>query len=228
MIARRGPVKAAVRLQAPVGRNAKRDAAGGLRMARPAPRTQVGRLVPALGAVIRQARKQGHLTLLQLAASTRLSISYLSQIERNLLTPSVSTLKVIADSLGIPAGTLMFSQQSRNPGPLAVVMRKGKRKRLSLPESSIVYELLTPDLRRRSSVLWLVAEPGAKSGNAITHEGEDVVVVLKGKLRIHAGGVWHTLARGDSMFFNSELPHHWENAGSTTAEAIWVSAPPSF
>lgn len=178
--------------------------------------------------MIRHARKQGDLTLQQVAASTRLSISYLSQIERNLLTPSVSTLKVIADALGIPAGTLMFSPQSRNPGPLAVVQRKGNRKQLSLPESNIVYDLLTSDLRRRSSVLWLTAQPGARSGSSITHEGEDVVVVLRGKLRIRVGDVWHALARGDSIYFNSELPHHWENPGPAIAEAIWVSAPPSF
>ena len=189
---------------------------------------EAGQLLPALGAVIRHARKQGELTLQQVAARTRLSISYLSQIERNLLTPSVSTLKVIADSLGIPAGTLMFSPQSRSPGPLAVVQRKGSRKQLRLPESNIVYDLLTPDLRRRSSVLWLTAQPGARSGSSIAHEGEDVVVLLRGKLRIRVGDVWHALARGDSIYFNSELPHHWENPGPAIAEAIWISAPPSF
>jgi len=184
--------------------------------------------VRSLGAVIRNARQRGNRTLQQLAASTDLSISYLSQIERNLLTPSVATLKRIADALNIPAGKLMFPQDSPQAGPAVAVLRKGKRKRLSFPQSSIDYELLTPDLRRRTSLLWLVARPGAESGPSLVHEGEDVVVVVKGRLSIEVAGVWHQLNAGDSIYFSSELPHRWRNTGAAVAEAIWASAPPSF
>ena len=62
----------------------------------------------SLGAVIRSAREKHELTLQQVAERTRLSVSYLSQIERDLLHPSVSTLKRIAQALGIAAGKLMF------------------------------------------------------------------------------------------------------------------------
>jgi transcriptional regulator with XRE-family HTH domain len=173
----------------------------------------------SLGGVIRGAREKHELTLQETAKRTRLSVSYLSQIERNLLHPSVGTLKGIAQALGIPAGKLMFP---------AATQRKGERKRIVFPKSSIEYELLTPDLRRRVSMLWLTAKPGAESGPPSTHDGEDGVVVLKGRLSVEIGGVWHELKAGDSIYFSSAMPHRWCNRGAIEAQAIWVSSPPSF
>jgi len=189
-----------------------------------APRTGLG----PLGGTIRERRKKAGLTLQQLAEKASLSISYLSQVERNLLTPSVSTLKRIADLLEIPAGELMFGDENGG-GPAAVgVVRSDRRKRISFPGSNIEYELLTPDLRRRASLLWLVAPPGSESGPAFVHEGEDGVVVLKGELEIEVGGSSHRLSAGDSVYFNAGLPHRWRNPGEDTVEAIWLSTPPSF
>lgn len=182
----------------------------------------------SLGSVIRNAREEHALTLQQVADRTKLSVSYLSQIERDLLHPSVSTLKRISQALGIPAGKLMFPITRPPRRAMVSVLRKGERKRILFPQSSIEYELLTPDLRRRVSMLWLSAQPGAESGPALTHEGEDGVVVLKGELSMEIGGVWHELKAGDSIYFSSALPHRWRNPGRSVAEAIWVSTPPSF
>jgi transcriptional regulator with XRE-family HTH domain len=182
----------------------------------------------SVGATIRQARRKAGLTLTQLANKADFSISYLSQIERNMLTPSISTLKRIADLLKIPAGELMFG--GGNGGRLSAVqvVRRGARKRVTFPGSNIEYELLTPDLRRRSSLIWLVADPGSESGSAFMHEGEDGVVVLKGSLEIEIGGMLHQLSVGDSIYFNAALPHRWRNVSPERAEAIWLSTPPSF
>jgi transcriptional regulator with XRE-family HTH domain len=182
----------------------------------------------SLGMVIRQARTRAHLTLVRVAERTGLSVSYLSQVERDRLTPSVSALKRIGDALEIPAGTLMFGLDSRRPGAKIGVVRRGARKSVAFPDSRIRYEMLTPDLRRRTSLLWLSAPPGAQSGGPFAHEGEDVVVVLNGNLRVEVGGVWYELHAGDSITFASELPHRWSNSGSQPCEAIWVSTPPSF
>ena len=180
------------------------------------------------GSDIRRVRKQKELTLTQLASMTGLSISFLSQVERNLLTPSVSALKRIADVLGIRAGSFMFKADRAMGTARVGIVRRRERKRITLPASNISYELLSPDLRRRTSILWLHAAPGAQSGPAFSHEGEDGVVVLKGRLKVEVGGVWHDLSSGDSIYFNSELPHRWCNGSKRKAEAIWVSAPPSF
>ena len=77
-------------------------------------------------------------------------------------------------------------------------------------------------------MLWLEAAPGALSGPAFVHDGEDGVFVLDGRLAIEVAGVWHQLEAGDSVFFNSALPHRWRNDGDAPARALWISTPPSF
>ncbi len=182
-----------------------------------------------VGALIRTARKARALALRDVAERTGLSISFLSQVERNVLAPSVSALKRIAEVLGLPVGRLMLDVGERPSATSAVaVLRRADRKRIGFPKSSIRYELLTPDMRRRASLLWVTAEPGAESGPPFSHEGEDGVVVLKGQLDVEVGGVWHALGPGDSIYFSSEVPHRWRNGGRTETEAIWMSTPPSF
>ena len=187
-------------------------------------KTDVGR---SLGPMIRRSRKRQELTLQQLADRADLSVSYISQIERNLLTPTVASLKRIAGALDMPAGQLMFAEAGTAKS-LVAVLRKGHRKHVRFPQSSISYELLTPDLRRRVSALWLVANPGAEGGPALTHEGEDMVIVLQGQLSVDVAGRWHDLKAGDSIYFNSELSHRWCNRRKQVAQAIWISSPPYF
>lgn len=182
----------------------------------------------SLGGVIRKARREAGMTLQDLAGRSDLSISFLSQVERNLLSPSVSALKRIADVLRIPAGSLMFGTETRSGMAGVGLVRAGSRKRVVFPDSKIVYEMLTPDLRRRMSVLFLTAPPRAESGPVFAHEGEDAVILLKGRLLVEIGGVWHSLSKGDSLYFNSELPHRWRNDTDSEAEVIWISTPPSF
>ncbi|HZP88321.1 MAG TPA: cupin domain-containing protein [Burkholderiales bacterium] len=204
----------------PLRRPSEHDAlsAGGLRVAN----ADLGR---AFGPLMREARKKKQLTLQQVADRAELSVSYLSQIERNLLTPSVGTLKRIAGALGIPTGQLI-APDAGAPKPVVAVLRKHQRKRIAFPQSNVSYELLMPDFRRRASALWVTAEPGGASGPAQTHEGEDMVIVLKGALSVDVAGTWHELKTGDTICFNSELPHRWCNRGSRVAQAIWISSPP--
>lgn len=200
------------------------------RKKRVSPETQripMGESRGALGNAIRTHRKKAGLTLLELANLADFSISYLSQIERNLLTPSIATLRRLADALDIPAGQLMLKDASQPNSPVAVV-RRNERKQLAFPGSRIHYELLTPDMRRRSSLLWIQAPPGSESGPPFSHEGEDGVVVLKGTIEVEVGNVWHQLEKGDSIYFNASIPHRWRNSSADVAEAIWLSTPPSF
>lgn len=183
----------------------------------------------SLGAAIRHARRKCELTLTQVARKTKLSVSYLSQVERDRMPPSLSSLKRIAEALDVPAGSLMFTKSGAGSDSPVAIVRQSARKRLVFPGSNIRYEMLTPDLRRRASMLWLHAPARAESGPApFSHEGEDAVVVLKGRLAVEVGGLWHELATGDSIYFDSQLPHRWRNPTNRPTVAIWMSTPPSF
>src|SRR5476651_966504 len=165
-------------------------------------RIPMGESKVALSYAIRTQRKKLGLTLVELAEKTKFSISYISQVERGKLTPSIATLRKLAEALRIPAGQLMLKDSGVANAPVAVV-RLNERKQLAFPGSDIHYELLTPDMRRRASLLWVEAPPGSESGPLFSHEGEDGVVVLKGAIEVEVGGVWHCLETGDSIYFNA-------------------------
>jgi transcriptional regulator with XRE-family HTH domain len=182
-----------------------------------------------IGPHIRAARQAAKMTLVQVAQESGLSVGYLSEIERSRLTPSLSALKKIADVLKIPASNVMFEFGGKAFSSSDVgLVRRAARKRISFPDSSVEYELLTPDLKRRASLFWMTVPPRTESGPSFSHFGEDGVIVLRGVLKVEIGAVWYTLQEGDSIYFNSEIAHRWSNDGPETVEAIWMSSPPSF
>ncbi len=190
------------------------------------PEEEIGGEMASLGSSIRTARRAAGLKLRQVAAATGLSISYLSQIERDLLTPSVDALRRIAGAVDIPAGALAFAAGSRRGRASVSIVRQEARKRVTFADTDIAYELLTPGVQGRVSVLSLSVPPGAESGAAFTHPGEDIVVVQQGALMVEVGGLWHEIQAGDSIRFSSEIPHRWRNGASVEAEALWISSPP--
>lgn len=190
------------------------------------PNIETGAEMASLGVSIRTARRDAGLKLREVAAATGLSISYLSQIERDLLTPSVDALRRIAGAVDIPAGTLAFAAGSRRGKASVAIVRREARKRVAFADTNIAYELLTPDVQGRVSVMALSVPPGAESGAAFTHPGEDIVVVQTGALMVEVGGLWHEIDAGDSIRFSSEIPHRWRNGGTEPAEALWISSPP--
>jgi transcriptional regulator with XRE-family HTH domain len=180
----------------------------------------------SLGGTLRAARHEAGMTLRELALASRLSVSYLSQIERDLLVPSVGALRRIADAIDIPAGALAFAAGARRGRSAVAVVRRDARKRIRFGDNPIGYELLTPDAQGRVSVLALTVPPGGEGGEAFSHPGEDIVVVQQGTLQIEVGGLWHEIDAGDSIRFSSEIPHRWRNRGRTPATALWISSPP--
>lgn len=190
------------------------------------PKSETGAEMASLGASIRTGRRDAGLKLREVAAATGLSISYLSQIERDLLTPSVDALRRIANAVDISAGALAFAAGSRRGKASVSIVRREARKRVAFADANIAYELLTPDVQGRVSVLALSVPPGAESGAAFTHPGEDIVIVQHGALMVEVGGLWHEILAGDSIRFSSEIPHRWRNGANAPAQALWISSPP--
>src|SRR5699024_7843861 len=92
-----------------------------------------------LGDQIRSIRKKQEITLKELAEKTGLSIGYISQIERNLTDPSLSTLRKISRALDVP--TYLFLGDERRG---SLTLRKEDMIQLSQPNSSVRYQIMTP------------------------------------------------------------------------------------
>jgi transcriptional regulator with XRE-family HTH domain len=189
------------------------------RPARAAPRQD------KLGANIRRVRKRRALTMQQVAGLSGLSISFLSQVERDLVSPSVNSLQKISRALGIQIGGFFEGQ-----GGSGRVVRAAERPRLIYPNRSEEEYLLTPVGSRKLQVLYYRLKPGATSGDKpYSHDSdEECGLVLKGRLEVSVGGETYTLQAGDAVTFDSHLPHAWRNTSREICEAVWVVTPPGY
>ena len=202
-----------------------------------------------VGLTIREERRKRDLTLEQLSQKTGLSKSFLSQIERGISEPSITSLKKISYVFGMSVVDLFTNETHPNANhgrfPLFVegggekeqsyvhdvkVVRSDHRKTLSLPGASIVYELLTSDLRRHLEAVYMKIDPGQTSGDEPMKDapGEKLCIVLKGSLEVKVGDEVHQLHDGDTIYFPAHFNHSWRGMGKNLIEVIWISTPPCF
>jgi transcriptional regulator with XRE-family HTH domain len=198
-----------------------------------------------LGSRIRDERQKRKLTLEVLSQKTELSKSFLSQIERGLAQPSISSLKRIAREFGMSVVDL-FPSEIDLDSPVGIlppikkngqtyveevqVVRASRRKRLTLPGSYVSYDLLTPDLNRQLEVMFMRINPGEHSGEEpmIDLPGEKFGYVMKGTLESKVGDRVYQLTAGDSIYFPAHFPHSWRGLGEVSIEVLWVLTPPRF
>ena len=198
-----------------------------------------------IGSMIKELRKARNITLEALSNRCGLSKTYISQIENNKQTnPSISTLKKISDGIGVPIMAILDENYQEKTAPdkqpeeiadhslieeEIFIIRKNTRKVMRYPNSDWTIELLSPDLNRKIELIMTIAKPGQNSGEStLIHKGEEVGVVLEGKLKFTVGSREFILEEGDSIYFNSSLPHMWEVIGNKLSKTIWAITPPSF
>ena len=178
-----------------------------------------------VGKKIREYRTQQGLTLKEVSRRTGLAISFISQVERGNGNPTLSSLRAIAEALGVTVG-YFFHAPEEAPPPR--VVHEGER-RILIPRPGVAYQLLTSQLNGRAQFMVVVFEPGSTTGEApIRHEGEEYVLVLKGRMELRLGEDRYILKKGDSFSYPSTTPHVVKNTGRGRLECIWVVTPPSF
>jgi len=204
--------------------------------------------VAGLGKKIRKERQKRELTLGQLSELTGLSKGFLSQIERDLAQPSITTLKKLAFQFGISVVSF-FSNPSSSGSQQGLLLHSGlperdnrvytgktqvvpqeKRKSFTLPGSNVSYHLLTPDLNRQLEVMYLQISPNEDSGDEpmVDPPGEKFGLVLKGSLELRINNEVYHLKTGDSIYFSANSPHFWRGIGQDSIEVLWVLTPPWF
>jgi len=98
-----------------------------------------------------------------------------------------------------------------------------------VPRSGLTYQLLTPDLSRQIEFILIELEPG-QGGSRLPfgHPGEEAALVLEGQLHVWIGDEEHVLEAGDSISFNSGVPHRIANAGKKKTVLVSAITPPHF
>lgn len=170
----------------------------------------------------RRLRIRRGLSLAQVARATKVSIGFLSGLERGQMRSSIATLQRIARFYGTNIHSL-FENATDNQR----LVRPNQRKVLEA-SSGVRMELLAWGQTAMEPHLFRV-KPGGGSGESYSHEGEEFLHVLRGEFEIWLDGEErYLLKRGDSLYFQSSTPHRWRNPGSAEARLLWINTPPTF
>jgi DNA-binding transcriptional MerR regulator/mannose-6-phosphate isomerase-like protein (cupin superfamily) len=174
-----------------------------------------------LGAMLRRLRTERELSLSEVAQKAEISVGFLSAIERSNMTASVATLRKLARFYKINILDL-FQPSESNP----YLVRPADRKVLA-GGKGVRMELLAWGNTAMEPHLFRIA-PGAGSGESYSHHGEEFLHVIRGEFEIVIAGQKHSLRAGDSLYFDSSMPHEWKNPGKTESSVLWVNTPPTF
>jgi transcriptional regulator with XRE-family HTH domain len=177
-----------------------------------------------LGHRLRARRQELGLSLRELAERVGLTASFLSQIERDLASPSIESLRKISDALEVPIFHFLIEPDTRSP-----VVRRGERAELKLHGSNLTYQLMTPDLSRKMEVFMAEREPGEeKITIPLRQQTEEFIYVLQGQLEIQLGEERYLLDPGDSIYFDGPLLRRLAARGDRALRFISVITPPIF
>jgi transcriptional regulator with XRE-family HTH domain len=183
-----------------------------------------GEEVAAIGPRVRALREAMDLSLRDLAERSGVSAPMLSQVERGETSPTLAVAAKIASGLELTLSQLLRLDEASH----VVVSRQRRRRRYS--HGGHQYEELTPPLPgQRADVSLHALKPGAATGGAgdpPIHEpgSRETAVVLEGELTLVVDGARHDLREGDSVTFDADLAHHFENDGKADTRFVAVVA----
>ena len=167
-----------------------------------------------IGLKIKRLRLALNLTQEELADRTELSKSFISQVERDLTSPSIATLIDILQALGTDLKEFFddadyfekYDEELKNKT-----------------------EWIIPNAQKNQmEPIRVTLQPGGRTYLDDPHEGEEFGYVLSGQITIHLGQQSYKAKRGETFYFKSSSRHYIEAAGKASASIIWVSTPPNF
>jgi len=177
-----------------------------------------------IGEKIKNKRKELNLTQQELAESVGVTKSYISQIEKTKIIPSISKLRDIAKSLNINIADLMKSDDLDKKKFEPVLRKRGEYDILQFHGGKEEWRILPPGARNGKVVSIIgVLKPNLVEENApITIEGHKLVYVIEGKIDFIYDDKTITISKGDTLFIDSSLPHGWVNPYNFPAKALVV------
>lgn len=178
----------------------------------------------SLGSKIKEKRVELGMSQKALADITDLSPGFLSQVERDIAEPSITSLRKISKALNVAIFYFLMNDEEKR-----VVVKKNERQKLEFHNSRMTYELLSPDLNRQMEMLLGELEPGAVTcDDPLPHPGEEVTYVIEGLMWIKIGDDEYTLEEGDTIYYLGSMPHQIKNVGEEKLVFISTITPPLF
>ncbi|NCB34043.1 MAG: cupin domain-containing protein [Erysipelotrichia bacterium] len=177
-----------------------------------------------IGKRIKQLRLRNNLTLEELASRTELTKGFLSQLERNLTSPSIQTLEDVVEALGTTMSKFFTEDTDEK------IVFGSKDEFTDEQDNEIIHWIVPNAQKNLMEPVILELNPGAESMNIDPHEGEELGYVLSGRLflireRDRKGTM---IKKGETFYIRGSESHHLENRSDKTASVLWISTPPAF
>lgn len=175
-----------------------------------------------IGNKLKELRVLKGLTQEELADRSELSKGFISQLERNLTSPSITTLMDILQCLGTSIGEFF------NEAPDEQIVF-GKQNYFVKEDTEYKNEIkwIIPNAQKNTiEPIYLTLQAGGSTCPDTPHEGEEFGYVLQGAVSIHLGNKTYKAKKGESFYYTADKTHFLSSKNGATL--IWVSSPPSF
>jgi transcriptional regulator with XRE-family HTH domain len=177
-----------------------------------------------IGEKIKRLRVKKSLTQEELADRCELTKGFISQVERDLTSPSIATLVDILEGLGTNLKDF-FNETVEEK----IVFAKEDAFESENEELKYILKWIIPNAQKNAMEPILIdLEPDGRSKEDFPHEGEEFGYVIQGSIYLNIGSETFKVKKGESFYFKANANHFISNAGKTKATVIWVSTPPSF
>ncbi|SJZ59538.1 helix-turn-helix domain-containing protein [Anaerorhabdus furcosa] len=177
-----------------------------------------------IGHRIKQLRTKNNLTLEELASRCELTKGFLSQLERNLTSPSIQTLEDIAEALGTTMAK--FFQEEKDEKIVFGIDDYFVDER----DGSIVNWIVPNAQKNEMEPILLELSENGESQLVLPHEGEEFGYVLSGRIRLIKGeskkGI--SIKKGETFYIKGNEQHYLKNDSTQSAKVLWICTPPIF
>ncbi len=175
-----------------------------------------------IGNKLKELRVLKGLTQEELADRSELSKGFISQLERNLTSPSITTLMDILQCLGTSIGEFF----NEAPDEQIVFGKQDYFVKVDTEYKNEIKWIIPNAQKNTMEPIYLTLESGGSTCPDTPHEGEEFGYILQGTVSIHLGNKTYKAKKGESFYYTADKTHFLSSKSG--AVLIWVSSPPSF
>ena len=175
----------------------------------------------SIGSKLKALRTYCGLTQEELADRCELTKGYISQLENDLTSPSISTLTDILTVVGSDLKTFFSDEEEQ------IKFTKDDYFVKKADDYQITWLIPNCQKNEMEPILFRL-EPHASSDTDMPHEGQEFGYVSEGEILVVYGNKQEKLSKGESFYFTTDKNHYIKNLSDKVASIIWVSSPPNF
>ena len=175
-----------------------------------------------IGNKLKELRVLKGLTQEELADRSELSKGFISQLARNLTSPSITTLMDILQCLGTSIGEFF----NEAPDEQIVFGKQDYFVKVDTEYKNEIKWIIPNAQKNTMEPIYLTLEAGGSTCPDTPHEGEEFGYILQGTVSIHLGNKTYKAKKGESFYYTADKTHFLSSKSG--AVLIWVSSPPSF